>query len=751
MSNKTDGGFLFEQFTTFEEDREDWRDRLKALFWFPIVSVIIGLLVAMLFVPSVFLAKAAAQTSLSIWQALPKNLDITPAPQRSVILDRHGNEFAQFFAENRVVLTGDQIPKVMRDAQVSIEDTRFYEREGTLDMRALMRALAGNILRGGGYGGGSTITQQYVKNMLLNNATTKEQQEAATERSISRKVQEMSLAIEVEKNMSREDILVGYLNIANYGDGTFGIEAASRHYFSVPASQLTLSQAATLAGVVQNPSRNPVTEPSHSTQRRNHVLQTMLAAGRITEAEYESAKAEKLVLNLSRPDNGCTKSAYPYYCELVRSTLRNDPAFGATEQARERLLFRGGLTIHTAMDPAAMKVANEAAKNALGNNNQFAAGVAIVQPGTGHVLGFGQNRTFDQTQVSYANSSFQNGSTFKPITLAAALEDGWDMNQTLNAPTFITKGGKTFGNVSRNGAGRMNAADALAVSSNTFFVKMETEVTTVAKTQEMARRLGVPIPSSATGTEPSTTLGVYDVSPIQTANYFATFAAHGVHCRPTLVTKVTVGSTEMSFDSQCHQELEPGLADTVAHALATVVDGPNESRTGKAMTIGRPAMGKTGTTTGNSSVWFAGGTPQYATAVWIGDPRGGFKYPVNRLKVYGKWLDGVYGSTAAGPIWTDVMSRLHQGLPVQNFGNPSTVKQTIVVPDVRGMSTTSAISVLQDAGLTVNINSDTDASVKTPDTVVSQSLAPGSSLSRNGGIIVLTLSVGSNTFIEVER
>lgn len=738
---------FFENLHHVEEHvRPTWGARLRAASLMPVVSALIGVLVAALFVPGVLAATATAKVGLDVWENMPHELPIQPTPQRSVMVDRHGRPFATFYSENRVNLRSEDIAQVMKDAQVSIEDTRFYDRTATLDWKALARAVAGNVVTAGGYGGGSTITQQYVKNVLMNNAQSKDEYNLAIERSIPRKIREMRLAVSVEQQMSREDILTGYLNIANYGDGAFGVAAAAQHYFGVPASKLTLTQAATLAGIVQAPANNPVSAPNHTINRRNVVLRKMLDAGRITQDEYDTATAAPLGLNITKPDNGCIKSDYPYYCEQVLKTVRNDPAFGNTPEVREQVLYRGGLTIKTALDPEAMRIANKAASKALGNDNQFAAGVAIVQPGTGHVLGFGQNRTFDQTQLAYATTGFQNGSTFKPITLAAALEDGWDIADTLSAPGSITRGGKSFSNQSRSGIGTMNAADALAVSSNTFFVRMSTDVTSVRNVQQMARRLGIAIPENVTGTEAATTLGVYDASPVATANAYATFAAHGVYCKPTYVTEATGPMGTYTVDSQCRQELEPGVADTVAHALTTVVDGPNAARTGRKMSIGRPTMGKTGTTTGNSSVWFAGGTPQYATAVWIGDPRGGFKHPVNRLKVYGRWLGGVHGSTAAGPIWRDVMTQLHKDKPVQQFGTPSTVKQQVVIPDVRGMDPVAAAGVLRDAGYSVTVKATTEGDGPT-DTVWATTPAQGSALNRRGGSVELILTNGSTTTI----
>lgn len=705
------------------------QERTKAIWQFIAVSLVAGLFASLLGVPQALFAARSVRSGLSVWASMPRELPLNATPQRSQILDRDGKVFATFFSENRVDLESNQIAQVMKDAQVSIEDHRFYSH-GAIDAQGLARALVGNIATGGEYGGGSTLTQQYVKNVLLNMAETPEEAEAATERTIGRKLREMRYALGVEEKLTKDEILTGYLNIANYGDGAYGVGAAAQHYFGVPASKLNLNQAATLAGIVQNPSNNPVANMSGARARRNDVLLAMLRDEKITQDEFDATTEAPIELNVTQPANGCLTSQYPYFCQQVRNIISTDPVFGKTQEQRDRVLYQGGLTIRTTLDPKAMKAANDAATRALGNDNQFAAGVAIVQPGTGHVVGIGQNRTFKQTQVSFATSRFQNGSTFKPVTLAAAMEGGWDISKTLDAPTTITKAGKKFGNHGP-AAGTMDAARALAISSNTFFVKMETEVTTIPKVQEMARRLGWRIPDNVTGEEAATTLGVYDVSPVETANAYATFAAHGVYCKPTYITAMTGPKGPMAIpDPECHQELEPGVADTIANALTETIAQPYG--TGHNLGIDRPAMGKTGTTEGNSSVWFAGGTPQYQVAVWIGDPRGGFKYPVEQLRMYGSTMGGVFGSTAAGPIWRETMRTLHEDVPVENFQPPTTVRQEIVVPNVVGLDAESAITILENAGLTVQLTKS--------GTVTSQTPGAGTPLSRQGGTVTLTLA-----------
>lgn len=727
------------------------KNRLKPLVQFLALSVLAGLILsAPLMIPAFGVGRAVHEGE-QLWDSLPKDIEVGALPQRSRILDKDGNLIAEFYSENRVPVTYEQLPDTMKDAIVSVEDERFYEH-GAVDSTGTLRALASTSL--GNTQGGSTLTQQYVKNLRLYQATTDEERAAATEQTPRRKLEEMSLAMEVEKKYSKEDILTGYLNIANFGDGAYGVGAAAQHYFGIPVEELSIDQAALLAGIVNSPAaNNPVKNPEQSTSRRNLVLSRMLTNGKITQEEYDAAKATPLTLNITSIPNGCSTSAYPFFCQMVRNTLSSNSAFGATPEAREQFLYQGGLTIHTTLDPKVQQAADKAATDALGPDNQFASSVAVVEPGTGYVRGIGTNKKFgsgeNETEVNLATSRFQNGSTFKPVTLAAALENGWDLTTTINAQSrYCAPAPNTgcFTNLSSYQSGPMNAVDGTVMSSNTFFTELSVRIGT-DKVQDTARRLGFQLPDDLSGNETATTLGVYDVSTIQVANAYATFAAHGEYCSPTWITSIDGPSGPVEVPQpNCYQALAPDVADKVAMTLTNTIDGPNPHRTAKDLNIGRPAMGKTGTTSSQSSVWFAGGTPQYQSAVWVGDPRGGFEHPIDSINLYGKTERAVWGSTAAGPIWQQTMLQVHEGVEVQPFSVSSTsgqTKQQNVVPDVRGLAPEAAISTLERSGFEVSISPDMEANaVYPPDTIVGQSEEPGTTV-KQGTSVTLVLSEGS--------
>lgn len=720
------------------------------------LSGVAGLLLAAGLTPAVMTAGAAVNAGHDYWSDdLSSTLPTEQAPQRSVILAADGSKIAEFFSENRHNVTFEQIAPIARKAIVAIEDDRFYSH-GPIDPRGTLRALANNSSDAGGRQGGSTLTQQYVKNVLLNAAVTKEEKRKATEISLRRKLQELKLAGVVEQKMTKDQILTGYLNIAYFGDGAYGIETAAQHYFKVPASRLSTLQAATLAGLVQNPvGYAPTQHPKAATTRRNLVLGRMRDTGVITAAQAKELREKPLGLNVSNPDNGCTSSRYPFYCQWVRETLSTDPVFGATQAERDAFLYRGGLTIKTHLQPKVMDAVQRVADEALGRDNAFATALAVVQPGTGQVLGFAQNRVWGsgdgRTQVVYpASRTFQPGSTFKPITYAAGLENGFPVNGSIDAPVVFRTplSARGIRNDSKADAGWMNAGTATARSSNTWFASLEVQ-TGVRKVAQMADRLGMSMRKNVVEADIATTLGVDSASPLDMASVYATFAAHGRACRPVGIASITDSSGQKvdAPSADCHQAIRPGIADAVTAALAQTVDGTDPARTGKGLGIGRPVAAKSGTTENNVAAWFTGYTPQAATAVWIGDPDRPIDHPVRSVSVYGRRVSG-YGARAAGPVWQNAMRAIMAGQPVQQFapvGPAEVAGTTTVVPDVRGLSAEQAIQVVQAAGLDVQVAPKAAAPVaSTPkDTVVVQAPAAGSTIGLQGSV-TLTLSAGSD-------
>jgi len=747
---------------------------------FVLASLLAGVIAAGLALPAIGFAGLSAKRAAQTFEALPAELQTPALAQRTRILAADGTPIATFYSENRVYVPLRRIAPVMRQAIVAIEDSRFYEHGG-IDLRGTLRALLTNAESGGVTQGGSTLTQQYVKNVLLTVAKTKKEREAATARSFSRKIREARLALGLEQQLSKNQILEGYLNIAYFGAGAYGIETAAHRYFSKPASKLTLGEAATLAGIVQYPTAfDALAHPNASQDRRNVVLQRMVDVGDITQAQADAAAAKPLksMLKASDAPNGCTSSIAPWFCDYVYRTMLSDPAYGATLKQRENLIRGGGLVVRTTLDLADQKHAQSAVSNGIPAKDPSQVGDAIVmvQPGTGKVLAMAQNHSYGTsrkelgvTAYNYSVDSayggtygMQAGSTFKAFTLAAALSKGIPIDETLTAPAqgyyvtgdFTSCSGAPVGisppwtpvNSTISGSNSLNMRYGTAWSVNTFFTELEKQVG-LCNVITTAEKLGVHTGSG--GRLPdvaSFTLGTVPVTPLTMANAYATFAARGRYCDPIVVTSVTQRGKKLPVPSaNCHQAIDPAVADGVNSLLAGVIDGPIPGRTGAAMTLGRPVAGKTGTTENNAEVWFVGYTPNLAAAVWVGDPRGdGPANDLVNITINGTYYYRAYGGLLAGPIWRSAMLAGVSRLPVQYFNtvDPSLVYGAqVVVPDVLGLSPSEAESKLKAAGFQTTLSVTRVDSTYPAGAVGKTSPAPGSTTTA-GTVVTLYVSTG---------
>ncbi len=412
-----------------------------------IVSVVLGVVVSGLAIPFAGILGFAARSTSDGMDNLPTELETTALPQKTFILDSDGDVLATVFDENRINVSLDQINKKMVQALLSIEDYRFYEH-GALDMKGTMRAFFTNAAASGVVQGGSTITQQLVKQTLLSQASTKEEKAAVTDDTYARKLRELRYAIALENRHSKDWILNRYLNIAYFGDGAYGVQAAARHYFNVNARKLSLNQAATLAGLVQNPSAfDPTDHKERAIERRDVVLNKMAQLNVITQEKADKVKARGLSLRVQPTSNGCVNSAAPFFCSYTMSYLEQDKALGKTVQERRQLLKSGGLTIKTTVDLFDQKAADEAVKNNVRATDQAIGALAMVEPGTGEVKAIAQSRPMGskrkrgQTYLNYVvpsqygdSNGFQAGSTFKVFVLATAIENGIALDKTFPAP-----------------------------------------------------------------------------------------------------------------------------------------------------------------------------------------------------------------------------------------------------------------------------------------------------------------------------
>lgn len=716
-------------------------------------AVTAGILVGLIALPGVGSAGMAARDAADGFKKMPTGFSLAPPPERTTVYSADGQVIAEFYYHNRQSVKLNQVAPVMRQAIIAIEDSRFYQH-GPLDLKGSLRALLTNAQDGGIRQGGSTLTQQYVKNLLVENAKTMKAAEEAKAPTFGRKLRELRYAANVEKRLTKDQILEGYLNIAYFGSGAYGVQTAAQYYFSKDASQLTLPEAAVLAGATKNPfAYDPEINPKSATDRRNLVLARMAGLKMISKQAAEQAIASPINLHIKKPKADCVDSKAPFFCEYVKNEILGNPVFGKTQQDREHLLYRGGLTIRTTLDMNAQQAAQKAL--ALRPTKSKAATEAMVEPGTGAIKAmavskrYGDNRKGGQTTLNLAadyahggNLGYSAGSTFKIFTLAAALDKGISVGTRLPAPSTTTVSGFTdcsghrleswtLGNAEPSHRSTADLRTGTWDSINTFFAHLEQRVG-VCNAVEMAEKFGMRTAVNKPLQQvPSQVLGTNNIDVTHLAAAYAGFAARGEYCTPVAITGVTDsrGDRIKVPASKCSRALDTGVADEVTKILQGVLT----NGTGRGKGIGRPAAGKTGTCEAHSCALFAGYTPDLAAAVWYGDPSAPFGNP----------SPGIFGANI-GLIWQSSMKKALEGTPPTPFHTPLNniggMNQT-PVPDVTGMPVTQAFQQLQSAGFSVDVSPRLVASRQNRGTVAYTTPAAGSEADRSSSV-TLFLSTG---------
>lgn len=661
------------------------------------------------------------------WDTRDLEVTVPEQAQSSFIYAADGTLLTSFQGlEFRInVATIDEIPQVVQDAVVAIEDERFWQHSG-VDFQAILRAARSNINVGGVSEGFSTITQQYVGITFLDRS----------DRTASRKTEEMALAWQFERQYTKEFILVQYLNSVFFGERARGIVAAAEVYFDKTLDELTVAEAALLAGLIQAPtSFNPYLNPEDSVDRRQAVLERMLANEWISQKEYDEARTEPLRLaDRSQPE----EVRYPagHFVADVRQWFVNNPLFGETFEEREELLLNGGLTIKTTIDLELQAEAEAAVAEVLADEGPDGptASVIVIENATGYVKAMVGGEDFfggapDAEFNLATQGGRQAGSAFKPFVLAAALTQGFPMSTAYPAPPVIeiplpnlpepwrVKGG---------GSGAPVSLDQATISSyNTVYAQLMMDVGP-ENGVAMANNLGVksellPVPAAVLGTE--------NVTALDMATAYSTFARRGVLLEPTLVTEIVRADGtilyEHSVDSR--RVITADVADQVTQALTGVI----ERGTGTAAQLeGRPAAGKTGTAENAADATFSGFTPQYTASVWVG-------FPEEQIPMLPPTtLIQVFGGSYPARIWQQVMTAATEGLPAVEFVPPvaTTVPTSIptesVMPDLVGIDIGSARALLEQLSLVANVTTFTDTG-EDPGTVLNQSPAPGTIVPTN--------------------
>lgn len=725
----------------------------------------------------------AVKPIISYWTQSPSELDDTLIAEHIKMYDKDGQQFAEVWSENREpVASLDDISKDMRNAIISAEDKDFYNH-GAVNLMATTRSMLTVS------GGGSGITQQLIKNLQYFSLNSDNESKAeATETTIARKLKEMKLAMAYEKTHSKDEILLKYLNTVSIGSGNvYGIETAAQEIFGKSAKDLNLSESAALAGSVNNTSKyNLMNLDDTQTnewvkKRQTYVLDRMLANGYITQQQHDDAVKAPIETHITEIKGGCESSEFPFYCQYVLDYMQNDPQFGATAEERSARIAHGGMAVYTAMDANLMRQANEQVKKDLGVTNRVAMPIAFVQPG-GQVLAIAQNRDWGvdtaagQTQVVLPEKGTQTGSTYKMITLATAVANGWTEDQLnqVNGYCPWTKAGYDtpaggIRNSSGNGcsfqAGKIGYLKATAYSSNTYYVELSTEVG-IDKVMDMSRKLGLTVPDNISSRSASFTLGVASDSPIQMAAAYATFANKGVYCPATPIknysmldgSPFTAADTYDPSSNDCTAVMTPKQASIVLKAQnANINDTSISGRFGEGGDVpGHMTVGKSGTTNDLANSSWTATVGQYTMYANVYDPRGNYAYPLTYYVYKGMGVNGYYHSamnTVKDIASTNLNGQPNIQLDLNSNDNnlvdvPQNNKGVKIVPDVTGMDASSALKTMQNAGVDSKIlkkrdddtSSGSDTASYSAGTVIKQSVPAGTRFAEGSKKIVeLTL------------
>jgi len=804
------------------------------------LSVVAGVLVAATVTPAIAISGAAASSAITMFDNLPKVLEIEKLMLPTTLYYKNPEgqdvELAQFYDQNRTMVAFDEISPVMYDAILSSEDPRFYQHGG-IDLIGTSRALLQNMRGGGETQGGSSISQQYVKNILIqkcesNAVATDELSQAdvlakcftdATNSSgtegIQRKLQEMRYSIALEQKYSKNEILLGYLNTANFGGLTYGVEAAANYYFGVSAKDLSISQAATLAGIVQNPntyridrvggsifgsdgamfnkapdgvidditpgqlaaldtmlSAGKITQEQYvaaadgysaTKGRQLYVLSRLLDDGKITQEQYDAAVIEPITPNIQPATRGCGVAGdQGYFCQYVKSVIKSDPAFGATQDDRDRALQRGGLKVYTTLDPRVQSAAVASMRENVPTSVDFmqlGSSIVSIEADTGRILAIAQNTLFSEdadlaadpnykaivfagNHANGASDGFLAGSTFKLFTLIDWLEKGHSLKESVNGRVhkitkiadsctpsgyWIDPGAKPINNFGGGGGSVGTPLSFTTASLNSGYLAMA-EKLDLCDIQKVATKMGVTLARTGEPVKMDgafSILGSNAVSPIAMAGAYATVANNGIYCQPKVIDSVTDsdGNAIVPPATACSQVLDPKIAATAAYALETVMSGGGTGARANPRD-GTPLLGKTGTAE-ELQTWMIESSTKVATAAWVGNytgeadvfrPFGNVRYALAR-DTQGA-ANAVYGGNGFPEPDSNLMRQVLTDLP-----------------SVVGMSIDQATETLKEAGFDATVGEPVDSG-DAEGIIVAQS--PGAGKVASGTVVTINPSNG---------
>lgn len=732
-------------------------------------SAIAGVLVTVMVAPAIAVTGVTANNTVGIFNSLPEYLELDSGSQQNTIVVRNPAQdpenpdddfstIATLYDQNRQEVPLDQMSEYVICAAIAGEDRRFYEHGG-VDMPSLVRAAVGQITGNDDAGGASTLTMQLVRNILqqqaINNESLTEEARKkaireALDLTLDRKIKEMKLAIGLEKNYTKDEILAGYLNIAGFGGNTYGVQAAAYEFFSANAADLTINQAASLLAIVQFPNSRSLNSDENfeaNQDRRNVILTAMEKYGCITKAERDEAIAVPVDADfVKRAPSivGCRNAPaiYGFVCDYAKRTVPSLTALGETEDERRAAWKQGGYQLVLTIDPRLQQAAYDTVNQwAPANETRFDLGAVAVstQVDTGNILSMAQNKTFDDSPEAAADTTkdavnyavdrdhggsigFQPGSTYKPYVLLAFLAAGHGVNESYNASVKEVNqaefadscdpesvggniigppwGGKyTYRNDSGE-SGSYTIVRGTGQSVNSIFIQMAKAVDQ-CDIKKIAESIGVHNgnPDQELITRPSCSIGGCEnsIAPLQQAVAYAAIANEGVKCEPRMVDAVIVEETGEELDGEpkeCGQSLvAPGVANTAAYAMAAVMNGGTGASSNP--NDGTPYIGKTGTTNGSIHTWMVGSSTSVSTAVWVGNVQG--EQAMRNIRV-----NGQSGGVLRHRIFKPLAQVIDAVYPGGAFPGPDPALLTgspVEVPNVIGASLEQAKTAIELAEL----------------------------------------------------
>jgi len=755
-------------------------------------SAIAGVLVTAMVTPALAVTGITATSTIGFFDSLPEFIELGDQPQMNEIFAITGVDaegaytyglIAKIFGDqNRQEVDGDEISQFVKDATIDGEDRRFYDHGG-VDLQGVVRAALQNTAGGEISSGASTLTMQLVKNIYIqqcfNDFETQDEVNACIEKAqaseFDRKLKEMKLAIGLEKRYTKEEILVAYLNIAGFGGTVYGIEAAAQRYYGLPASDVTIAQAASLIAIVQEPGARSLGSPdnyANNKERRDVILGWMLSEKSITQEQYDEAMAtpvDETTVKLTDPLVGCI-AAYTYaryFCDYVVKSVKDLESLGSTEEERRENWKIGGYDVYTSLDLRIQPTVQDSiASRAPADETRLELGSAgtSVENSTGRILTMAQNKQFNDslegagigaTAVNFntdrpygGSGGFQVGSTYKLFTLLNWLENSHGLNEVVNASARPIKQSAftdtcngpyganewKFKNSSgESGTRSVMAATAQSVNGAYASMALQLDLCDIKKTAEklgVHTAIEVDYPSTEPidnelNTFPSSILGTNDIAPLTMASAYATVANNGIYCKPTAVDRIVTASGEElpGQKADCAQVLDPEVAAAAAYALEGAMRGyaSRDSR--------YPMMAKTGTTDASVQTWLVGSSSQVTTAIWFGNIKGKYsisRYPggINNRHFIAKPIFAAINDVYGGVAFPEPPARLLTGAGIE-------------VPDFVGGTPENAGSVIDGLGLTWIFGGEID-SPHPAGTVAAVTPGAGTVVARGMELVVFT-------------